>query len=50
VLSFDRDRLWLGVQARDCRCARTRLRPWRELLARIDAQPRWRVAPQVDTA
>jgi predicted transglutaminase-like cysteine proteinase len=50
VLSFDRDRLWLGVQARDCGCAPTRLRPWRELLARIDAQPRWRVAPQVDAA
>jgi predicted transglutaminase-like cysteine proteinase len=48
VLSFDRDRLWLGAQGRDCGCAPARLRPWRDLLARIDAQPRWRTAQRGD--
>ena len=50
VLSFDRDRLWRGAQGRDCGCAPTRLLPWRELLARIDAQPRWRMARRGDAA
>ncbi|HET9207522.1 MAG TPA: hypothetical protein VFO28_14875, partial [Burkholderiaceae bacterium] len=50
VLSFDRDRVWLGAQGRDCGCAAARLRPWRDLLARIEAQPRWRTVQDGDAA
>lgn len=44
VLSFDCQRLWAGVNGSDRGDATSRLRPWRELLARIDAQPRWHAA------
>jgi predicted transglutaminase-like cysteine proteinase len=44
VLSFDCHRLWSGVDGSDRGDATARLRPWRELLLRIDAQPHWRSA------
>lgn len=44
VLSFDRHRLWAGACGADRGDAMQRLRPWRELLARIDAQPHWQAA------
>ena len=44
VFSFDCHRLWAGVQESDRGDATGRLRPWRELLLRIDSQPHWHTA------
>ena len=38
VLSFDCHRVWAGIDGPDCGAAPARLRPWRELLQRVDAQ------------
>ena len=39
VLTFDRERVWLGAPGSHRTCPAQRLRPWREMLARIDQQP-----------